>query len=92
MATKVWMKNGILQVRFLVERAKAGIEFQMESEAHNCVCEHFGEGIKFSQNGKPVSPYIRKVEKVKRDAFWNKSACITKLVSILYTTTSSTLL
>ena len=55
------------------------------------MCEDFGDGMKFSQNGEVALPYIRKVGKIKRDDCWNKPAHIAELVSALYTNQSSKL-
>lgn len=65
MVTKGRVRNGILQMRFLFGRAKAGQEFQMERDRHNYVCKDFEDGVKFSQSGNSVSPYIQKVGNVK---------------------------
>lgn len=81
------MKNGILQMRCLFGQAKAGSEFNTEREIHNYVCKDFGGGIILSQSREPVLRYIRKVGKVKGDAYWNKSARVAELVSTLYSNT-----
>ena len=70
------MKNGVLTMMCLFGRAKAGLEFKSEKDVNNYACDDFGEGVVYSQNRDPVSPYVRKVGKVKRDANWNKSVCI----------------
>ena len=91
METKCRVKNGVLQMRISFGRAKVGQEFLIEHDRHNYVCQNFGDGLKFSQSGGPASPYVRKVGKVKRDAFWDKPARIAELVSELYTIPSSKL-
>lgn len=91
MMTKSRVKNGILQIRFSFGQAKLGQEFAIYRGMHNYVCEDFGEGIKFYQSSKPLSPYVRRVGKVKRENCWNELAQITDLVSSLYSSSSSKL-
>ena len=91
MSTKGRVKNGVLAMRCSFGRSKAGMEFKSDQELDDYTCEHFGEGIKYSQSGNPVSPYVQKVGKIKRDANWNKPARIVELVSTLYTDPSSKL-
>ena len=78
-------------MRISFGREKAGQEFTTDREINDYVCKDFGDGFKFSQSGDPVSPYIRKVGKVKRDECWNKPARIAELVSSLYSNTTSKL-
>ena len=67
MATKSRVKNKALHIRFSFGRLKAGLEFKAEREMENYVCQDFGDGIKFSQNEAPASPFLRMVRAVKRE-------------------------
>lgn len=68
MLTKGRVKNGVLTMMCLFGRAKAGLEFKSGKDVNNYARDDFGEGIMYSQNGDPVSPYVQKVGKVKRNA------------------------
>jgi len=84
MTTKSRVKNSVVLLRFSFGRAKAGTEFQTEREMNDYVCKDFGDGIGFSQNEVPASPYIRQVGAIKRDECWNKPARISELIVSLY--------
>ena len=84
MATKSRVKNNTVHIRFSFGRSKAGLEFANNEEFHGYICEDFGDGINFSHNEVPASPFIWIVEAVKRDECWNKTERITELVAALY--------
>ena len=84
-STKGRVKNIVLTLRCSFGRSKVGMKFKNGKELDDYTCEGFGEAMLYSQNGNPVSPYVRKIGKIKRDANWNKPARIVELVSTLYT-------
>ena len=84
MMTKARLKNKSVQIRFSFGRAKAGLEFKDDQEFDGYTCKDFGDGLQFSQNEDPVSPFVRQVGSVKRDACWNKPARISELIVSLY--------
>ena len=61
------MKNGVVLMRISFGRTKAGAEFQTEREIDDYVCNDFRDGIDFSQNKNPGSPFVRQVSAIKRD-------------------------
>lgn len=84
METKSWVKNNIVQIRFLFGKLKAGLEIKNDQELNGYTCKDFGNGIHFLRNETPTFPFICKVGSLKRDECWNKPSYIIELVASLY--------
>ena len=84
MDTKARVKNGVVLMRISFGRAKTGAEFKTDQEFCDYVCKDFGDGIGFSQNETPASPFVRQVGAIKRDQCWDKPARISEFVMSLY--------
>ena len=84
MAIKSRVKDDCFYICFSFGRSNAGLEFTMDKEFHAYTCADFGDGMKFSQNELPASPFICQVGAVKRDECWNRPVCIADLVVSMY--------
>ena len=84
MTMKSRVKNSAVMLRILFGRAKAGTEFTTEGEMEDYVCKDFDDGIGFSQNEVPASPYVKHIGAVKRDQCWDKPTRTSELLLSLH--------